>query len=214
MIRHVEVDPLWLPRCRGELGAFHEILADEGIKRGLIGPRELPRLWPRHLENCAAVADPSITLVPRAAQVVDIGSGAGLPGVVWALVRPDLLITLVEPLSRRTAFLQETVDNLGIADRVTVIRGRGQEVAPVQADVVTSRAVASLSTLLDLSQRHVRPGGRVLAIKGGRATAELAECHDTIVATRGVAEVVTIGPVGADDHPLATVIAINYKETP
>lgn len=212
MTRSVTVNPQWLAQSRERLTEFHTVLAGDGITRGLIGPREIPRLWPRHLDNCAAVADPSVDLVPQAATVVDIGSGAGLPGVVWAVVRPDLRVTLIEPLSRRTVFLQETVNRLGIADRVTVVRGRGQDVEPRSARIVTSRAVASMSALLEVSQRHLAPGGRVLAIKGGRARAELAECRDTIRDAHGSAEVVTIGPSGEDGHPLATVIKIDYEE--
>ncbi len=212
MAESVTIDPSWLPQCREQLQEFHAILAGDAITRGLIGPREIPRLWPRHLENCAVVADPTLELVPEAAVVADIGSGAGLPGVVWATVRPDLSVVLIEPLSRRTTFLQETVDRLGLADRVTVRRGRAQDVDPIEADVVTSRAVAAMSELLAVSQRHCGPRGRILAIKGSRAEAELAACRDTIVADHGRARVVTVGPVGSDGHPLATVVQIDYKE--
>src|SRR5690606_30388531 len=123
---------------------YAELLATDGVVRGLIGPREGPRIWDRHLLNCAVVAE----LLPTGASVVDVGSGAGLPGLVLALARPDLSITLVEPMARRTAFLTEAVGLLGVGDRVTVLRGRAEEPSTRQwlspADAVTARAVASL----------------------------------------------------------------------
>ncbi|WP_376707657.1 16S rRNA (guanine(527)-N(7))-methyltransferase RsmG [Nocardioides alcanivorans] len=128
-------------------------LADAGTVRGLIGPREVPRLWERHLVNCAVLAD----AIPEGVRVCDIGSGAGLPGLVLAIVRPDLDITLVEPLLRRTTFLTEVVDDLGL-DQVTVWRGRADEFAEKHAfDVVTSRAVAPLDRLLTWSMPLVSP---------------------------------------------------------
>lgn len=123
---------------------YAELLADAGVKRGLIGPREVPRLWERHLLNCAVLSE----VVPEGVTVCDVGSGAGLPGIPLALVRPDLKITLLEPLLRRTNFLQEVVELLGL-DHVTVVRGRAEEVLgtlqPVH--VVTARAVAPLDRL-------------------------------------------------------------------
>ena len=104
---------------------YAELLATEGVVRGLIGPREAPRLWERHLLNCAVLAE----LVPESASVADVGSGAGLPGVVLAIARPDLRVTLVEPLLRRTRFLDEVVEELGLQDQVEVVRGRAEELA-------------------------------------------------------------------------------------
>ena len=152
---------------------YARLLATEGSVRGLIGPREVPRLWDRHLLNSAAIA----SLVPPGARVVDVGSGAGLPGIPLALVRPDLTITLLEPLARRVTFLAECVDRLGL-DRVTVVRGRAEE-GPVRrelggADVVTARAVAPLDKLAGWCLPLLRPGGRLLAMKGSTAAEELA----------------------------------------
>lgn len=152
---------------------YARLLATEGTVRGLIGPREVPRLWERHLLNSAAIA----SLVPVAARVVDVGSGAGLPGIPLALARPDLTVTLLEPLARRVAFLTECVRRLGL-ERVTVVRGRAEE-GPIRrqlggADVVTARAVAPLDKLAGWCLPLLRPGGLLLAMKGSTAAAELA----------------------------------------
>lgn len=150
--------------------AFAHLLATAGTERGLLGPREVPRLWDRHLLNCAVVAD----LVPDGAHVADIGSGAGLPGMVLAIRRPDLEVTLVEPLLRRTAFLEEAVDVLGLTN-VIVRRARAQELAGgARFDAVTSRAVAPLDKLLRWSLPLTTRDGEVLAIKGRSATDEVA----------------------------------------
>ncbi len=152
---------------------YARLLATEGTVRGVIGPREVPRLWDRHLLNSAAIAP----LVPAGARVVDVGSGAGLPGIPLALARPDLTVALLEPLARRAAFLTECVDRLGL-ERVTVVRGRAEE-GPVRrelggADVVTARAVAPLDRLVGWCLPLLRPGGRLLAMKGSTAAEELA----------------------------------------
>lgn len=149
---------------------YAELLVTTGIERGLLGPREADRVWERHLLNCAVIEE----LVPAGCLVVDIGSGAGLPGIPLALARPDLQVQLVEPLLRRTTWLHEVVEQLGITDSMTVVRARAEEVAPGVADVVTSRAVAPLSGLLPLSARLLRSGGAVVAIKGRSAADELA----------------------------------------
>jgi len=134
----------------------------------LIGPREAPRLWERHILNCAAV----LPRVPRDATVADVGSGAGLPGLVWAVARPDLQVTLIEPLLRRTVFLEEAVADLGI-EGVTVLRARAEDVRET-FDVVTARAVAPLEKLAGWCLPLVRPGGVLLALKGQRAEEEMA----------------------------------------
>jgi len=150
--------------------AYAHRLATDGVVRGLIGPRETPRLWERHLLNCAVVTE----AVPHASRVGDVGSGAGLPGIPMALARPDLLVTLVEPLLRRTTFLEEVVADLGLTN-VEVVRGRAEELHGVRRfDVVTSRAVAPLPKLLGWCVPLVRPGGVVLAMKGSSAVEELA----------------------------------------
>jgi 16S rRNA (guanine527-N7)-methyltransferase len=151
---------------------FAKLLVTDGVVRGLIGPREAPRIWERHLLNCAVVAD----LIPSGATVVDVGSGAGLPGMVLAVARPDLAVTLVEPLARRTAFLTEAVAALGL-DRTTVVRARAEECVgklPL-ADVVTARAVAPLDRLAGWCLPLAAVGGRLLAMKGASAAAEIAE---------------------------------------
>jgi len=152
---------------------YARLLATEGTVRGMIGPREVPRLWERHLLNSAAIA----SLVSVGARVVDVGSGAGLPGIPLALARPDLIVTLLEPLARRVAFLTECVRRLGL-ERVTVVRGRAEE-GPIRrqlggADVVTARAVAPLDKLAGWCLPLLRPGGLLLAMKGSTAAAELA----------------------------------------
>ncbi|WP_308287327.1 16S rRNA (guanine(527)-N(7))-methyltransferase RsmG [Actinomadura parmotrematis] len=150
---------------------YAEFLSGPGVERGLIGPREVDRLWERHLINCAVVAE----AIPAAASVVDIGSGAGLPGLVLAIVRPDLDITLLEPLLRRTTFLDEAVGMLKLGN-VTVLRGRAEEHAgKLTVDVATARAVAPLERLAGWALPLLRPGGELLALKGERAAAELAE---------------------------------------
>lgn len=149
---------------------YADLLATEGVVRGLIGPREAPRLWERHLLNCAVLGD----LVPRGATVADIGSGAGLPGLVLAIARPDLEITLIEPLLRRTTFLEEVVSSLGLSS-VEVVRGRADSVHGRRVfDVVTSRAVAPLARLLDWSMPLVSPTGALVAMKGSSVREEIA----------------------------------------
>jgi 16S rRNA (guanine527-N7)-methyltransferase len=149
---------------------YVRLLASDGTERGLLGPREIPRLWDRHLLNCAALSG----LIPPDASVVDLGSGAGLPGVVLAICRPDVEMTLVEPLLRRSTFLDEVVAGLELTN-VTVRRCRAEELAGhARFDVVTSRALAPLDRLLRWSLPLVAPGGVVLAIKGAQAEDEVA----------------------------------------
>jgi 16S rRNA (guanine527-N7)-methyltransferase len=155
--------------------AFTSHLADTGVSRGLLGPREVPRLWSRHVLNCAAVA----ALVPADAQVVDVGSGAGLPGVVLALARPDLTVTLVEPLLRRVSWLEDVVGDLGL-DSVSVVRGRAEELRGCAFDVATARAVAALDRLAVWCLPLLREGGVLLALKGRSAAEELAQAEPTL----------------------------------
>jgi 16S rRNA (guanine527-N7)-methyltransferase len=153
---------------------YAELLATDGVVRGLIGPREAPRIWDRHLLNCAAMAE----LIEPGAAVVDVGSGAGLPGLVLAIARPDLSVVLVEPMARRTAFLTEVVSALGLDKSVPVIRARAEEVTGRlpggPADVVTARAVAPLDRLAGWCLPLAKVGGRLLAIKGASAAEEAA----------------------------------------
>lgn len=184
-------------------GRYAEFLGTDGVIRGLIGPRETPRLWERHLINCGVMAQ----MIPIGASVVDVGSGAGLPGIVLAVARPDLVITLVEPLARRTAFLDEAVELLAL-DNVTVIRGRAEEVAGhLEADVVTARAVAALDKLAGWCLPLAKVGGRLLALKGASAADEVAE-HGRVLTELGGGEVeVRLCGVGLIDPP-ATVVEI------
>jgi 16S rRNA (guanine527-N7)-methyltransferase len=154
--------------------AFAGILATRGVEQGLIGPHEATRLWDRHLLNCAVVAE---LVGERCQTLVDIGSGAGLPGLVLAMVLPGVSMTLLEPMERRCRFLAECVSELDLAN-VTVLRGRAEEAAvkaAVRADVATARAVAPLPRLAELAAGLVRPGGMVLAIKGRTAVDELKD---------------------------------------
>lgn len=147
---------------------FSEHLSTTAVEWGLLGPRELPRLWTRHVLNCAALAE----LLPRDGHVVDLGSGAGLPGVVLALARPDIRVTLVEPLERRVAWLEGVVQDLSLD--VVVRRARAEDLAgALSAPVVTARAVADLRKLARWGLPLVEPGGSLLAIKGRTAAAEL-----------------------------------------
>ncbi len=145
-------------------------LATDGVVRGLIGPREVPRLWERHLLNSVVLAD----LVPHGASVADVGTGAGLPGLPLALARPDLRVTLVEPLLRRVRFLDEVVAELRLGEQVELVRSRAEQLHGVREfDVVTARAVAPLERLLEWCWPLVAPGGRLLALKGAGAAGEL-----------------------------------------
>lgn len=148
---------------------YAELLATGGVVRGLIGPREVPRLWERHLLNCAVVEQ----VVPDGSTVADIGSGAGLPGLVLAIVRADVRVTLIEPLLRRSTFLSEAVERLGL-DNAEVLRARAEDVRDRSFDVVTSRAVAPLPKLASWSLPLCRPGGLMVAMKGSSAADELA----------------------------------------
>jgi 16S rRNA (guanine527-N7)-methyltransferase len=146
---------------------YVELLATEGVVRGLLGPRETERIWARHVLNSAAVAP----LIGSAARVVDVGSGAGLPGIPLALARPDLEMWLLEPMRRRADFLQEVVDTLGL--NVQVRMERAEVAADAGADVVVARAVAPLTRLVPLTMPLLRREGLLVAIKGASAAAEL-----------------------------------------
>ncbi|HEY0904639.1 MAG TPA: 16S rRNA (guanine(527)-N(7))-methyltransferase RsmG [Marmoricola sp.] len=181
--------------------AYVDLLATEATVRGLIGPREVPRLWERHLLNCALVAD----LVPAGATVCDVGSGAGLPGLVLAIRRPDLRVTLVEPLLRRTTFLDEAVARLRLVN-VTVRRDRAEALhGEALFDVVTSRAVAPMDRLARWSLPLVGSGGAFLAMKGSTVAAELESAAGVLRTEGGILdEVVELG-VGLLDPPVRVV---------
>ncbi|MEO5653094.1 MAG: 16S rRNA (guanine(527)-N(7))-methyltransferase RsmG [Marmoricola sp.] len=162
---------------------FAQLLASEATVRGLIGPREVPRLWERHLLNCAVVTE----LMAADATVCDVGSGAGLPGIALAIRRPDLRVTLLEPLLRRTAFLELAVAELGLQN-VVVRRGRAEETKELQFDVVTSRAVAPMDRLARWSLPLTRGGGLFLAMKGSTAMAEVDQ-HRSLIHRLGGREI-------------------------
>ena len=189
---------------------YAELLAEAGVQRGLIGPREVPRLWERHLLNCAVLSE----VVPEGVTVCDVGSGAGLPGIPLALVREDLKITLLEPLLRRTTFLTEVVELLGL-DHVTVVRGRAEEVMgklnPVH--VVTARAVAPLDRLATWGVPLLRPYGEMLALKGDTAEEEL-KAASTALSKLGAVEtsILHVGEGVVD--PLSTVVRVEVGESP
>ena len=155
--------------------AYARILATRGVEQGLIGPHEVPRLWDRHLLNCAVVAE---LIGDRGQTLADIGSGAGLPGIVLALVRPELDVILLEPMERRCRFLSGCVAELGLGN-ASVLRGRAEDVV-LRADVATARAVAPLDRLAELAIHVVRPGGMVLAIKGRTAEDELRKARPVL----------------------------------
>ena len=182
---------------------YARLLAGPAVSRGLIGPREVPRLWERHLLNSAAVAE----LVPHPCSLIDLGSGAGLPGIVLALLLPDVTVTLLEPMLRRVTFLEECVQALGLAN-ARVCRGRAEDLAgQLSADVVTARAVAPLDRLAGLALGLVRPGGTVLAIKGAGARREVAAARQVLrgLGVRSV-DVVRAGDGKVD--PAATVVRL------
>lgn len=185
---------------------FAVLLAEDGVQRGLIGPREVPRLWDRHLVNCGLVA----AVIDHGADVCDIGSGAGLPGVVLAVSRPDLRVTLVEPLLRRTTFLVEVVSSLGL-DNVEVVRARAEELhGRRRFSVVTSRAVAPLDRLLGWSMPLVRPGGELVAMKGSSVTEEITRARGALRRTgSGEVRIQLLGE-GLVDHP-TTVVRVSTK---
>lgn len=170
------------PEVRVLAERYRDLLANEGIEWGLIGPREGERLWERHVLNSLPVG----TLIPVGAQVLDVGSGAGLPGIPLAIDRPDLAITLLEPLARRVAFLEFAVERLDLGERVRILRGKALTVTG-HWEIVTARAVAPLPRLLEWCWPRLRPGGRLLALKGESAEAELEQARPILDRFDGLA---------------------------
>jgi 16S rRNA (guanine527-N7)-methyltransferase len=175
LVHDVVGSPAFELLCR-----YRDILASRGIDWGLLGPREVERLWDRHIVNSLNVAE----LIPRGARVSDVGSGAGLPGIPVAVARPDLQVDLLEPLLRRSDFLTHTVDELGITDRVAVRRTRAEDVRSTY-DVVVSRALAPLDRLMRWCRPLMRPTGQILAIKGASAQDEIVR-HERLIAASGL----------------------------
>lgn len=183
-------------------------LADDGVVRGLIGPREVPRLWHRHVLNCALPA----RLLQPGQRLADVGSGAGLPGLVLAIARPDVEVTLIEPLLRRTTFLTEVVAGLGLTN-VEVHRGRADSLHGERTfDVVTSRAVAPLDRLAAWCMPLVGAGGEMLALKGSSAAAEIEE-HAVLLAKAGCAEPV-VEEIAEDGTDPITVVRVRWAGAP
>jgi 16S rRNA (guanine527-N7)-methyltransferase len=187
---------------------YASLLAGSGAERGLIGPREVDRLWDRHLLNCAVIGE----VIAGAAQVIDLGSGAGLPGLPLALARPDLDVTLLEPMARRVAWLSEVIEDLGVP--VRVVRGRAEE--PVVrdelggADVVTARAVAPLARLAGWALPLLADGGLLVAIKGSTALSEVARDGAVVHALGGRAVRVRDCGDGIVD-PLTRVVIVERR---
>ncbi len=210
-VKHVEVSAA--PRVAEALFGsrvdrarrYAEILAGAGVERGLLGPREVDRIWDRHILNSAAIAE----LLADNERIADIGSGAGLPGIPLALARPDLRLTLIEPLLRRSEFLREVIDDLGL--EITIVRGRAEDRSVRQQvgemDAVVSRAVASLDKLTKWSVPLLRPDGRMVAMKGERAEEEIRE-HRRVMASLGAVDV-RVMKCGADflEPPAIAVVA-------
>jgi 16S rRNA (guanine527-N7)-methyltransferase len=189
---------------------YVDLLATEGVRRGLIGPREVPRLWTRHVMNCVVVHP----LIDTGSSVGDLGSGAGLPGVVLALARPDLSVTLIEPLLRRTRFLDQLPTALGVTN-LTILRCRAEELAGKQAfDVVTARAVAPLERLAGWALPLCKDPGELLAIKGSSAGEELEQAAPVLKRLRaGPASIQTCG-VGVVEPPTTVVRIRSHAPTP
>ncbi|WP_189061392.1 16S rRNA (guanine(527)-N(7))-methyltransferase RsmG [Longimycelium tulufanense] len=183
---------------------YARLLAEHGVVRGLIGPREVERIWDRHVLNSAVVSE----LLPEGWRVVDVGSGAGLPGIPLAIARPDLEVVLLEPMARRVAWLEDVAWELGLA--MSIVRGRAEEGVVRErlagSDAATARAVAPLARLAQWSLPLVRPGGRLLALKGASAAEELTRDAAAVSAAGGVrSEIVSCGG-GVLDAPTTVVV--------
>jgi 16S rRNA (guanine527-N7)-methyltransferase len=190
------------------LQRYADLLATAGIERGLIGPGESDRIWERHLLNCAVVA-PALG-GPR---VLDLGSGAGLPGIVLAVLRPDLAFVLLDATQRRVQFLDEVSAALGLAN-VTTRWGRAESLAgQVDADEVVARAVAPLGRLAAWALPLLRPGGRLLAIKGATAVEEVAAESDGVRGAGGEVRGVREYGVGLVDPPAVVVEVVRRQAT-
>lgn len=189
---------------------FARMLCEHGVERGLIGPRELDRLWERHMLNSAVLAE----RIPSDARVIDVGSGGGFPGIPLALARADIHLTLLEPMARRVTWLQEVVDTLELP-HVSVVRGRAEEssirAAVGTVDVVTARAVAPLGKLASWCMPLVRKGGVLLALKGSSAQAEIERDGADVRALGGGEMTVELCGVGILDVP-TTVVSVPKLE--
>ena len=189
--------------------AYTDRLAKDSETFGLLGPRELPRIWGRHVINSALLSD----LVPAGSKVADIGSGAGLPGLPMAIAKPDAHFTLIEPMERRSNWLQQVISDLGI-NNVDVIRSRAEEVQRTDFDIATARAVAALDKLLRLLTPLIRgsEGKTVLAMKGSRAPEEIIDAKSRLdLLGFDEPEIITLGQGRAPET--ATVVRIKLKQS-
>jgi 16S rRNA (guanine527-N7)-methyltransferase len=193
-------DSLYGPRFEA-IKQYVDILRSRGIEWGLLGPREVDRLWDRHVLNSAALS----SVIPEGVTVADIGSGAGLPGIPLALLRPDLQIVLVESLLRRVSFLELAVEELGLADQVTVVRSRAED-WKAQVDVVTCRAVAPLPKLLGWTKHLWLPHGRLVALKGASVADEVDEASRLLDRMHLTAEVLDVRAHPAADSTTALIV--------
>ncbi len=186
--------------------AYHQSLATTAAERGFIGPKEVARLWERHILNCAVISE----AFQEGLKVADIGSGAGLPGIPLAIARPDLKITLIEPLLKRSTYLREITEELGL-DNVTVIRGRAEEQPKASFDAVTSRAVAPLGKLAGWSLPLLQGGGAMIAMKGESVAEELERDAKLIAKAGGKdPEILTVGATTLEQP--TTLIRITRKK--
>ena len=180
-----------------------------GIERGLLGPREADKVWDRHIINCAVVAEPDLEVIGTGARIADIGSGAGLPGLVWALTRPDVSVVLIESLLRRVTFLTECITALEITDRVQVVRARAEEASghPGSFDIVTARAVAPLGNVARWAAPLLLPDGALVAIKGESAQEEVTRDGQILEELGLTQPVVAQMGQGVVDPPTTVVMA-------
>lgn len=184
------------------VSAFHAMLREEGVLRGLVGPREVGRLWERHLVNSSAV----VPFLPERGRIIDVGSGAGLPGVVIAAMRPEAEVVLLEPMERRTDWLTEVVAGLGLGN-ARVLRGRAEDlVGEIEGDAVTARAVAALDKLYGWTLPLLRVGGRLVALKGGRAQLEVEEGAETGLRLGGGPAEIQVAPTLPGLEPTSVVL--------
>jgi 16S rRNA (guanine527-N7)-methyltransferase len=172
-VKHFEAEPAAAVAIFGDqidqARSFAQTLAGDSDELGLLGPRELDKLWSRHILNSAVVAE----LVSPGDKVADVGSGAGLPGIPMAIARPGAEFVLIEPMERRSSWMLEVVEHLGLKN-VRVLRSRAEDVTEQDFDVVTARAVAALDKLLKMCVPLLKPGGALIALKGSKAAEEIA----------------------------------------
>jgi 16S rRNA (guanine527-N7)-methyltransferase len=201
--------PPWLEPARAALTEYADILVGPGIERGFLGPREADKVWDRHIMNCAVVAEPDLEVIGTGARIADIGSGAGLPGLVWALVRPDVSVVLIESLLRRVTFLTECITALELTNRVQVVRARAEEAAghPGSFDIVTARAVAPLGNVARWAAPLLLPNGALVAIKGESAKEEVTRDRQILEESGLTEPVVTQMGQGVVDPPTTVVMA-------